>query len=78
MINRAKSPASGAFFTYDPETGDILLSGGYPWVLQGDFYARAQEPNLTLRMKKDGSFVTEGHWEVGVPNKDEKPKENAN
>ena len=66
-VEKGKQPveASGALFTYNPETGDILLSGGFPWVKQGDFFARAKEPNLTLRMKKDGSFVTEGSWEMG-------------
>lgn len=66
-VEKGKQPveASGALFTYHPKTGDILLSGGYPWVKQGDFFARAKEPNLTLRMKKDGSFVTEGNWEMG-------------
>jgi len=66
-VEKGKQPveASGALFTYNPVTGDILLSGGYPWVKQGDFFARAKEPNLTLRMKKDGSFVTEGNWEMG-------------
>lgn len=66
-VDKGKQPveASGALFTYYPETGDILLSGGYPWVKQGDFYARAKQPNLTLRMKKNGDFVTEGNWEMG-------------
>lgn len=66
-VEKGKKPveASGALFTYHPETGDILLSGGYPWVKQGDFFARAKEPNLTLRMKKNGDFVTEGNWEMG-------------
>lgn len=66
-VKKGKQPveASGAVFSYHPATGDILLSGGYPWVKQGDFFARAKEPNLTLRMKKDGSFVTEGNWEMG-------------
>lgn len=66
-VEKGKQPveASGAVFSYHPGSGDILLSGGYPWVRQGDFFARAKEPDLTLRMKKDGSFVTEGNWEMG-------------
>lgn len=77
-VQKGEQPveASGAFFTYNPETGDITLSGGYPWVKQGDYYARAQQPNLTLYLKKDGSFTTEGRWEMGLPNKDRKPKDN--
>jgi len=66
--------ASGAVFTYHPKTGDIVLSGGYPWVKQGDYFARAMEPNLTLRMKRDGSYVTEGHWEMGGKVNREKKK----
>ncbi|MGD7654583.1 MAG: hypothetical protein ACQCXQ_15300 [Verrucomicrobiales bacterium] len=57
--------ASGAIFTYHPKTGDITLSGGYPWVKQGSTFMRAKQPNLTLRIKKDGSFTTEGNWELG-------------
>lgn len=57
--------ASGAIFTYHPKTGNITLSGGYPWVRQGDTFMRAQQPNLTLRIQKDGSFTTEGQWEMG-------------
>lgn len=57
--------ASGAIFSYHPETGEILLSGGYPWVKQGTTYMRAKEPNLTLRIQKTGSFVTEGNWDMG-------------
>ena len=56
--------ASGAIFTYHPKTGNIHLQGGYPWVKQGTSFMRAKEPNLTLRIKKDGSFVTEGRWDM--------------
>ena len=78
-VEKGKQPveASGALFTYDPKTGDILLSGGYPWVKQGDFFARAKEPNLTLRMKKSGDFVTEGNWEMGGRLNKNKPKPQA-
>ncbi len=63
----AKAPveASGAIFTYHAKTGQILLSGGYPWVKQGTTFMRAKEPNLTLRIQKNGSFVTEGNWDMG-------------
>ena len=56
--------ASGAFFTYHTKTGQILLSGGFPWVKQGTTFMRAKEPNLTLRVLKSGSFVTEGNWDM--------------
>jgi lipopolysaccharide export system protein LptA len=56
--------ASGAFFTYHTQTGQIILSGGYPWVKQGTTFMRAKEPNLNLRVLKTGSFVTEGNWDM--------------
>lgn len=57
--------ASGAIFTFRPASGEIVLSGGYPWVKQGGTFMRAKEPNLNLRIFKNGSFVTEGNWEMG-------------
>jgi hypothetical protein len=57
--------ASGAIFTYHPESGEIVLSGGYPWVKQGTSFMRAKQPNLSLRIQKNGSFVTEGNWDMG-------------
>ncbi|MCP5532529.1 MAG: hypothetical protein H7A48_05100 [Akkermansiaceae bacterium] len=57
--------ASGALFVYRPETGVIDISGGYPWVKQGTSYLRAKQPNLHLRIHKDGRAVTEGDWEMG-------------
>ena len=57
--------ASGAIFTYRPDTGDITLTGGYPWVLQGSTFMRAKEPNLSLHIAKSGSFETQGNWEMG-------------
>jgi lipopolysaccharide export system protein LptA len=56
--------ASGAIFTYHPKTGRIHLQGGYPWVKQGTNFMRAKEPKLSLRIEKDGSFVTEGRWDM--------------
>ncbi len=57
--------ASGAIFTYHPKTGEIVLTGGYPWVKQGANFMRANDPNLSLRIQKNGSFVTEGNWDMG-------------
>jgi lipopolysaccharide export system protein LptA len=56
--------ASGAIFTYHPKTDRIHLQGGYPWVKQGTNFMRAKEPKLSLRIEKDGSFVTEGRWDM--------------
>jgi hypothetical protein len=57
--------ASGAIFTYHTESGEIVLTGGYPWVKQGTSFMRANEPNLSLRIHKNGSFATEGNWDMG-------------
>jgi len=57
--------ASGALFNYDVAKGEIIISGGYPWVRQASYYARALQPNLNLRIRRDGSFVTEGNWDTG-------------
>jgi hypothetical protein len=57
--------ASGAIFSYHPGSGEIVLTGGYPWVKQGNTFMRAKEPNLSLRIQKSGSFVTEGNWDMG-------------
>lgn len=64
---KGKAPveASGAIFTYFVKTGEIIITGGYPWVKQGDSFLRAREPNLNLRIHKSGSFVTEGNWDMG-------------
>jgi lipopolysaccharide export system protein LptA len=57
--------ASGAVLTYDIPTGVIIIHGGFPWVKQGTYYARAMEPDLTLRLLNDGSFSTQGNWQMG-------------
>lgn len=57
--------ASAAVLTYYAKTGQIVLHGGYPWVKQGDKFMRAKQPDLYLRIQKDGSFVTEGQWDMG-------------
>lgn len=60
--------ASGGILTYDVPKGEIIISQRYPWVKQGNFYARAKQPNLTLRLLNTGSISTQGEWEVGASN----------
>lgn len=57
--------ASGSVLTYDIPTGEIIIHGGFPWVKQGTYFARAMEANLTLRLLNDGSFSTQGNWQMG-------------
>jgi lipopolysaccharide export system protein LptA len=57
--------ASGAILTYDMKSGEIIISGGYPWVKQGPNFFRATRPNERLRVFSNGSFRTEGFWEMG-------------
>ena len=57
--------ASGRVLTYDIPTGEIIIHGGYPWVKQGTYFARAKQPDLTLRLLNSGSFSTQGNWEMG-------------
>jgi lipopolysaccharide export system protein LptA len=57
--------ASGGLLTYDVPKGEIIISQRYPWVKQGSFFARAKQPNLTLRLLNSGSFTTQGEWEMG-------------
>ena len=60
--------ASGGILTYDVPKGEIIISQRYPWFKQGNFYARAKQPNLTLRLLNTGSISTQGEWEVGASN----------
>jgi lipopolysaccharide export system protein LptA len=60
--------ASGGILTYDVPKEEIIISQRYPWVKQGNFYARAKQPNLTLRILTNGSFSTLGEWEGGGSN----------
>lgn len=57
--------ASGAIFNYNVKSGEIVITGGFPWVKQGSNYLRASQPNLNLRIQKSGSFATEGKWQMG-------------
>ncbi len=58
--------ASAAILTYDAKSGQIILTGGYPWVQQGGTFMRSTVANGTLRVEKDGSFVTGvERWDMG-------------
>jgi hypothetical protein len=60
--------ASGAVFSYNIEDDQVIISGGYPWVVRGRLALRAKEPNLTLRIQpKTGKMDTEGAWETMLP-----------
>lgn len=60
--------ASGAFFSYEPNKDQVILSGGFPWVVQGGLALRAREANLTLRIQpKAQRFQTEGQWDTILP-----------
>jgi lipopolysaccharide export system protein LptA len=70
--------ASGAIFSYNLKADQVVISGGKPWITQPpSTYLQAQESDLSLRISpKAGTFVTEGHWEMGgaVPDQDSKKK----
>ena len=68
-VEKGKEPveASAGVLVYDVKTGDITLSGRYPWVMQGATYSRAKEPDLTLKIFKNNTFSTQGNWEMGGP-----------
>ncbi len=63
--DKAPIQASGAIFSYNVKEGEIILSGGYPWVTQGDMFFRSNKPNQRLRIRTSGTFVTEGFWSSG-------------
>lgn len=58
--------ASGAIFSYNIKADQIIISGGYPWVVQGPNKLRAKQPNLSLKIApKAGTFVTDGgKWDT--------------
>ena len=57
--------ASGAIFAYNIPADEIVVSGGFPWVVQGRQGFRAKEANAILKIKpKDESFRTEGAWDT--------------
>lgn len=60
--------ASGAIFSYNIKTEEIVITGGFPWFKQGDLYMRATEANAVFRYNpKTGKGTTEGKWGAGGP-----------
>lgn len=60
--------ASGALFSYQVKQDQVIISGGYPWVVQGGIALRATQPDLTLRIHpKTGKFDTQGPWDTILP-----------
>jgi len=65
--------AAGAIFTYNVKTGEIVLSGGKPWVKKGGMINRAKQTHQTLRVL-DGKFTfSEGGTETILPLDQVKP-----
>ena len=65
--------AAGAIFTYNVKTGEIVLSGGKPWVKKGGMINRAKQSDQTLRVI-DGKFTfSEGGTETILPLDQVKP-----
>lgn len=56
--------ASGAVFTYNLKKDEILISGGYPWVVQEPQRIRCKDKDGILRISpKTSAFATlAGHW----------------
>lgn len=66
--------ASGAIFSYNLKADQIIIQGGFPWVLQGATFMRAKEANLLLKISpKAGNFITQGNWEMGGNLEQKKP-----
>ena len=58
--------ASGAVFTYNLKQDEILISGGYPWVVQKPQRMRSQDKDGILKISpKNNSFITKaGKWDT--------------
>ncbi|NNM28205.1 MAG: hypothetical protein HKO57_01680 [Akkermansiaceae bacterium] len=59
--------ASADTASYDARSGDVVLRGGFPTVIQGKNFLRAREPGLYIRLYDDGNVYCEpGKWETDV------------
>jgi len=68
--NDAKNEAiegAGAIFTYNVKTGEIILSGGKPWVRKGGMITRAKQSNQTIRVLEGKFTFSEGGTEMILP-----------
>jgi len=70
--------AAGAIFTYNFKTGEIVLSGGKPWVKKGGMINRAKQSNQTLRVLEGKFTFSEGGTETILPMAQLNPKANDN
>ncbi len=63
--------ASGAIFTYNVKTDEIVIKGGFPWVRKGPQYLRAtKSDNLLMIYPNESKFNTSGGgWEAASPTK---------
>lgn len=61
--------ASGAVFTYNVKAGVATLSGGFPWVKQGNRFLSSKKADNLLRIYPDEGRVdtTSGGWNMGLP-----------
>ena len=65
--NHEAIEAAAAIFTYNFKTGEIVLSGGKPWVKKGGMINRAKQSDQTIRVI-DGKFsFSEGGTETILP-----------
>lgn len=59
--------ASGGVLTYNAKSGEVVLSGGKPWVRRGRSYTRATQNNATLKIDRDsGNFRFDGPTELKI------------
>lgn len=62
--------AYGAVFTYNVETGEIILSGDKPWVRQGGLINRAKRADQTIRIVDGVATFSAGGTQTIIPRAD--------
>lgn len=65
--NNEAVEGAGAIFTYNVKTGEIILSGGKPWVRKGGIITRAKQSNQTLRVIEGKFTFSDGGTETILP-----------
>jgi hypothetical protein len=65
--NNEAIEAAGALCTYNFKTGEIILSGGKPWVRKGGMINRSKQSNQTLRIIEGKFTFSEGGTETILP-----------